>query len=189
MSANKIGGYSAFTPYEKAEKEVQTYFLEVTKELVGVSYTPLAVAQQVVNGINFAYFTRAKGVYPEASDYNALIIVHVATTGAVTLLEIKIVHLVRKSGEGLAGGYTAFLPVDESPLPAAVLQEKIGAIIGVGYTPLAIASQVVAGVNYAIFAEAKVAYPEAVPYNVIITLLRDLKDAYHLTHIECVEII
>ncbi|MDR0711667.1 MAG: hypothetical protein LBF67_04925 [Prevotellaceae bacterium] len=186
MSTNKLGGYSAFTPYKEAEKEVQAYFLEVTKQLVGVNFTPLAVAQQVVNGINFAYFTTAKGTYSEARYYNALVIVHVATTGAVTLTEVKPVQPVKGSGEGLAGGYTAFLPIDDSPIPA-ILLEKVGA--GVSYTPLAIASQVVAGVNYAIFAEAKIVYPEAVPYNVILTLFRDLEGAYYLTHIERVEII
>lgn len=186
METIKPGGYSAFTPYKEAEEVVQSYFLEATKNLVGAAYLPIAVAQQVVNGINYAYFTQAKGVYPDAKAYNALVVVYVTTKGVVTLTEIKPVQLVRGSGEGLAGGYTTFGPADKSPL-AALLQAKAG--VGVHYTPLAVASQVVAGVNYAIFATAKIAYPDATPYNVIATLLLDLKGEYHLTYIERVQIL
>lgn len=181
-----MGGYSAFTPYTEADEKVQSYFLETTKNLVGVGFKPLAVAQQVVNGINLAYLTTAKGVYPDAKDYNALVIVYVATTGTVALTEVKPVQLVSGSGEGLSGGYTAFGTLDDSPIPA-ILQEKVG--VGVDYTALAVASQVVAGVNYAIFAKAKIVYPDVTPYNVIITLYKDLKGEYSLTHIERVEIL
>jgi hypothetical protein len=184
MEISKSGGYSAFTSFKKAEKEVQSYFWETTKNHYGIRFIPFAVAQQVVNGINYAYLTTAKGVYPDAKDYNALVIVHVSPTEVVTLTEVKPVQLVKGSGEGL--GYTVFGLRDNSPIPA-ILQEKAG--LGVGYTVLAIASQVVAGVNYAIFAEAQTVYPEAIPYNVIVTLYKDLEGAYFLTHIERVQIL
>jgi hypothetical protein len=50
--------------------------------------------------MNFAYFTKAKVIYPEAKPYNALVIVHVTTTGVVSLTEIKPIQLIKDSGEG-----------------------------------------------------------------------------------------
>jgi hypothetical protein len=67
------------------------------------------------------------------------------------------------------------------------LKEKLD--VGVEYTALAVASQLVAGINYAVFTEAKVIYPEAIPYNVIVTLYRDLEGIYHLIHIEQMQIL
>jgi hypothetical protein len=188
MEIGKLGGYSAFTPYKKAEEKVQSYFKEATKNFLGVGFTPLAVARQVVNGINYAYFTTAKGVYPDAKDYNAVVIVHVSLTDVVTLTEVKPVQLIKGSDEGgnYIGGYTAFSLRDNSPIPA-ILQEKAG--LGVGYTVLAIASQVVAGIKYAIFAEAQTVYPDVIPYNVIVTLYQDPGGAYYLNHIERVQIL
>jgi hypothetical protein len=188
MENGKLSGYSAFTSYEKVEKEVQSYFLEATKSYLGVGFTPIAVAHQLVNGTNFAYFTIAKGVYPDAKAYNALVIVHVATNGTVALAEVKPVRSVRGSGEGLLGGYTVFRPAFGSDnLIPEIFRKKAG--IGVGYTALAIASQVVAGINYAIFAEAQIPSLEAAPYNVIATLFHDLEGEFHLTHIERVQIL
>jgi hypothetical protein len=187
MENSKVGGYSAFTPYTEAGEEVQLYFSKVTKQLLGVKHTPLAVAHQVVNGINFAYLTTAKVVYPDAKDYNAVVIAHVATTGAATLIEIRRIQLVTGSGEGLPGGYTAFNAPTDDVIPKA-LQKAIG--VGVDYTALAIASQVVHGRNYAIFAKAQIVYPETAPHNVLATLYQDVeKEEYYLTSIERVQIL
>jgi hypothetical protein len=84
------------------------------------------------------------------------------------------------------GGYTAFRPIDEYPEPKK-LKEMSG--IGVGYTAIAAASQVVAGTNYAILAEAKGIYPDAEPYNAIVTLYCDLQGRYHVTGIDQVDIL
>jgi hypothetical protein len=187
METIKLGGYSAFTSYKEAEKKVQSYFSEATKHVLGVGFIPLAVAHQLVNGINYAYFTKAKGVYPEAKDYNALVIIHVSLTEVITVTEIKSVQLIKGSGQDLFGGYTAFYGLsDDSPIPA-ILREKTG--LGVGYTALAVASQVVNGVNYAIFAKAQVVYPDAIPYNAIVTLYKTTEGAYSLTAIERVQIL
>jgi hypothetical protein len=134
-----------------------------------------------VNGTNFAYFTTATMAILDPKPYNALVTVHVSTNGTVSLTGIKPIQLISGSGEGGLGGYSAFDSIDNSPIPG-ILRELVGD--GVSYVVLAIATQVVNGINYAIFAEACVIYPEATPYNVIITLHQDLKGAYHLIAIE-----
>jgi hypothetical protein len=185
----KIGGYLAFTPYKEADEKVKSYFLKATEKLMGASHTPLAVACQLINGdvMNYAYFTETKVIYPDAKSYNTLVIIQVTEPEVVSLTEIKPIQLVKGSGgDGSLGGYTVFSAPDSRPFLSDVLKDLL---IGVGYTILAVASQVVAGVNYAIFAEAKAITKDAIPYNVIVTLFRDLEGKYNLVHIEQVQVL
>lgn len=64
MSNTVVGGWMPwdFTLSEEA-KEV---FKEVMKGFVGVGYTPLAFATQVVHGVNYCFLCQGKGVYPGA---------------------------------------------------------------------------------------------------------------------------
>lgn len=65
------GGWSTFTC--DISKEAFDAFDEAMEGLLGVDYTPVAVAQQVVAGMNYSFFCNAKVVYPEAPNQAAII--------------------------------------------------------------------------------------------------------------------
>jgi|694.fasta_scaffold24079_10 hypothetical protein len=65
------GGWSEYT--SSISSEAQAAFDEALKGLVGVNYTPVAVAQQVVAGKNFRFFCNASGVFPNAPNYGAIL--------------------------------------------------------------------------------------------------------------------
>ena len=62
--AEIAGGWSGWN-FEITSKE-KLVFEEALKGLLGVRYRPLAVATQVVAGLNYAFLSEGTGVYPEA---------------------------------------------------------------------------------------------------------------------------
>ena len=72
--------------------EIQAAFDTAEKQLVGVSYKPIAyVGSQVVRGANHYFICEAKGIYPGAEPYAALVAVNVFEGNAsiVGILPIK----------------------------------------------------------------------------------------------------
>jgi len=74
MEKTMPGGW---TPYSTPlSAEAQKVFDSVIKSLMGVHYTPLAFATQVVAGINYRFFCNAQGVYPNALNEAVIIQVY-----------------------------------------------------------------------------------------------------------------
>lgn len=85
MGTEKLGGYTAFRQIEEKENAL---FAKVLN-LVGVEYTPLAVATQLVSGTNYRFLCEAKAVIPEPVTYNALVTIHSPLNGDPVITEIK----------------------------------------------------------------------------------------------------
>jgi len=86
----------------------------------------------------------------------------------------------------VVGGWTPY----STTVPAEakkVFDSVIKGLLGVHYTPLAVATQVVAGTNYRFFCNAKGVYPNALNEAVIIQIYQPLKDAAHITSIKKVD--
>lgn len=56
---------------------------------VGVDYVPLAVATQVVSGINYRFFCNAKGVYPGSTNDAAMVQIYQPLDGEVHITSIN----------------------------------------------------------------------------------------------------
>jgi hypothetical protein len=85
--------------------------------------------------------------------------------------------------ETTAGGWTPFstkIPDDV----LAVFKKSFAGFVGVNYTPLAFASQVVAGTNFKFFCNAKGVYPGALNEAAMVTIFRPLQGDPHITSIE-----
>lgn len=77
------GGYSPFRPLTAAEL---TIFQSATSQLVGVTYEPLFVSTQIVNGTNYIFIAHATVTNgTTTSNYYVSIQVYVSPTGAITL--------------------------------------------------------------------------------------------------------
>ncbi|KEQ11264.1 hypothetical protein GZ77_26300 [Endozoicomonas montiporae] len=68
------GGWSDFTIQITVEDKAA--FDDALKGLLGVTYTPVAVSKQVVNGINYRFVCLAQTVYPGAPVRLAMVDIH-----------------------------------------------------------------------------------------------------------------
>jgi hypothetical protein len=83
----------SWTPYSASiSADAQKVFNDVTSVIMGVKYSALAVATQVVSGINYSFFCNAKGVYPGATNDAALVKIYAPASGTPHITEIRRVN-------------------------------------------------------------------------------------------------
>ena len=80
------GGWTPYTTEISAESK--SVFEKAIKVLLGVTYTPLAVATQVVAGTNFSFFCNAKAVSPNSANEAAMVLVFRPLQGDPHLVSI-----------------------------------------------------------------------------------------------------
>lgn len=69
-----VGAYSPYTT--EISEEAMNAFVSAFENFTGVKYEPLAVAQQVVAGVNYSFFCNATVVYPGAPTYPAMVTIY-----------------------------------------------------------------------------------------------------------------
>lgn len=84
-------GFTCFRDVVDEEKDLLDRAL---KDQNGVKHIPLAVATQIVNGINYAYFCITKGISTGNGHYNNLIIIHKPISGDIFVKEVRKVKIV-----------------------------------------------------------------------------------------------
>ena len=141
----------------KAQKKL---FTKATSGLVGVSYTPVFVmSQQVVAGMNYAYFCKAVMSDAKATASWKVVIVNKPLSGKPSVLGInnfnfkKIKTVANVSNESMDGAWRNITKNYTSKvLPKAArkaFSKATKAYVGVDLTSLVLlSSQVVAGTNY-----------------------------------------
>lgn len=70
---NVAGGWSRFRSLTKDEEAL---FKEVMGGIIGVSYDPVVVASQVVNGTNYCYICRAHAMTNPPMKYNVMVFIY-----------------------------------------------------------------------------------------------------------------
>lgn len=85
-----LGGWTTYSC--KLSDDAKKVFKKAFKDFVGVSYTPVAVATQVVAGVNYSFFCNAQGVYPNAPNEGALVSIYDPPGGKPHITGIKIVE-------------------------------------------------------------------------------------------------
>ena len=88
-TSNMAGGWTTYSTEISAEAKNA---FDKAVDLVGVRYTPVAVATQVVAGVNYNFFCNAKGSYPNAGNEAALITVYQPFNGVPHLTKITRVN-------------------------------------------------------------------------------------------------
>ena len=87
MGTNLPGGW---TPYSTTiSADAKKVFDSVIKGLIGVKYSPLAVATQVVSGTNYRFFCNSQGGYPGALNDAVIIQIYQPLQGEVHITSIK----------------------------------------------------------------------------------------------------
>lgn len=81
------GGWSRYSA--NITTEAKAAFDEALKGLTGVSYTPVAVAEQVVAGKNFRFFCNAHSVIPNPVNYAAIVTVYKPLSGSASITDTQ----------------------------------------------------------------------------------------------------
>ena len=91
MSSATLGQIAGgWTPFSSdITKEASEVFEAAFKGFVGVSYSPVAFATQVVNGVNYSFFCNAKAVYPNAPNEAAIVNIYKPLDGPAHITEIR----------------------------------------------------------------------------------------------------
>ncbi len=85
-----VGGWTTFS--SKMSDEETAIFNAALDGLLGVKYTPVAVASQVVSGTNYCYFCNAQAVYPGATNEAATVHIYKPLSGDAHITEIKMTN-------------------------------------------------------------------------------------------------
>lgn len=85
-TAQVLGGYGPFEPLDAKTKDI---FAKAMAGPVGVGYTPLIVATQVVAGANYLYMCNAQDVVPGATARPVEVIISQPLSGPPHKTSIK----------------------------------------------------------------------------------------------------
>ena len=155
----------------------------------GASYSPLFIlGTQVVAGTNYEYFCYSKPVVPDATPSFKVVTVYKALgddleASILNIADFEVTDFTGEQGEttpaGMMGGFTEVeeLPNFLSEEENAIFEKAFEGLDGVGYTPVAkLASQVVAGTNYAFLAMGKTMSAQPQTHFYVVNIYSDLKD-------------
>ncbi|EGR0488388.1 hypothetical protein EFU50_07940 [Vibrio cholerae] len=87
-----------------------------------------------------------------------------------------------KMANTMLGGWGLFHELSNED--KAAFASGIEGFVGVSYKPVAVATQVVAGCNYAFFCNAEMVYPGSQPYPAMVHMFKDLEGKVGITHIQ-----
>ncbi len=86
-SSNLVG---AFSPYScKISGEAEGAFKEALNGILGVTYSPVAVSQQVVAGMNYKFFCNTQAATRYPNNGAAIVSVYKALTGPAHITHIQ----------------------------------------------------------------------------------------------------
>lgn len=177
MSTSALGAWSAwnFTLTAEATK----VFNAATKGLVGVSYSPVAFASQVVAGTNYSFICWAKSSTNPAMAYPVQMHVFAPLQGDPTIQGIE---RLGPDVNGMPGGYGSW-SVPATPEAIKVLNDALAGLLGVSYTALGDTVQVVAGSNYCYLCSGTILGPESSTIAVLIYVNQPLNAKPQLAQI------
>ena len=84
------GAYSAYTC--KISKDAEKSFKKALEGIIGVSYSPVAVAQQVVAGINYKFFCNTKAAVRYPLYGAAIVTIYQPLDGPAHVTNIEEIH-------------------------------------------------------------------------------------------------
>ncbi len=82
-----VGAFSTFSC--NMDNQATNAFNEALEGFVGVKYSPVAVSQQVVAGMNYRFFCNAKMVTPFSVNGSAMISIYKPLSGNAHIMSIQ----------------------------------------------------------------------------------------------------
>lgn len=82
-----VGAFSTFSC--NIDNQAEQAFNEAMENIIGVEYSPVAVSQQVVAGMNYRFFCNSKIVTPYAANGSAMVNIYKPLEGKAHIISIK----------------------------------------------------------------------------------------------------
>jgi len=89
VSNQNLGGWTTYN--DEISAEAKKIFDTALGSLLGVKYTPLSVASQVVAGTNYSFFCNAQGAYLNAPNNGAIVSISSPLDGIPHVTQITVV--------------------------------------------------------------------------------------------------
>lgn len=189
------GGWTMYTGAELQEipEKAKAAFDKAMEQLMGADYTIAAyLGSQIVSGTNYAFLCNCTPVTANPATTLKLVTINEDLEGTATVSDISDIDVTAYTQEKdldfqqVTGGFQAEEAVGVS-LPEyaqAAFDKAMEGLTGVGYEPIALlASQIVAGSNYAILCKATSVTAEPVTKLAVVTIYSDLNSGAEITSI------
>lgn len=170
-------------------------FSKAREELVGVNYSPLFILGTQGSANNTKYLCYATAVVPNAKPELKVVTIHKDYDDSKKceiedVEDFNILNYLQGEGantpEGLMGGWQDNYeqPNMLSDEEKEVFEKAVDGLLGVKYTPVAtIATQVVAGINYAFLATGTATTETPITHLYIVKVYADLQGNAEITNI------
>ena len=141
----KTGGWNIDVEVGKMPQKVETAFVELTENLVGVEYEPIAyLGSQVVNGVNHAILAKQIIVNGRDSENIVVLTFNEQNTGVVL---VGVTPIIRNGAP--LGGVKLDVQTDIPEEAMNAFTDAYEGYVGVKVEPFALlGTQVVKGINY-----------------------------------------
>ena len=87
---NRVGAFSLYSC--KIDDAARIAFNEALEGFIGVTYTPVAVSTQVVNGMNYNFFCNATPVIAHPFNRATIVSIYKPLEGKAHITNIKIIN-------------------------------------------------------------------------------------------------
>ena len=164
MAKSLMGGWSNPEPPENRDR---TVFDAAFGKLSGLSYQPLLVAKQIVNGTNYAFFCEANAATATPRTGFVMAEAHESLEGVVTRTNITIYGMVPQSVN--AWSEARLLTEHDT----AIFEKGVTGVQGVIHTPLLVSSQAEKNVRHRFFC---ISQNESLPGRVGFTVATMMED-------------
>ena len=105
------------------------------------------------------------------------------------ILSLSACGQAKEAAPAAVGGWTGPEKAEVTEDAQAAFDKALEGLTGVSYTPVAlVGTQLVSGTNYCILCEARVVYPDAVPYYALVYVYADLNGGAELLDIVILDI-
>ncbi len=187
VAAPLLGGWTrAESPV--VTDEIRNIIEKATENIDGVTYTPIAyISSQVVAGTNHAVLCALTPVIPDPVPYYAIVTIYEDLQGNAEItgvVESRAEVEAAPGTEGLSGGWTAPESPEVTDEAKAALEKAVEKMTGAEYEPVALlATQVVAGLNYAVFCAVTPVVPNAETGYAVVHVYEDLQGNASVTDV------
>lgn len=186
-AARQVGGWTVY-PDTTITDEERKVFDKAIEGLTGVGYEPVAyLGSQVVAGTNHCFLCKATVVYPGTTPQYKLVYIYEKLDGTEEILNIADISLPGAGGADsnpIPGGWSyAEDPAIDGKI-TSVVDKATEKLLGAEYEPVAyIGSQVVAGMNHAVFCRITAVSPDAVGGYALVYIYEDLNGGCEVSEI------
>ena len=167
-----VGNWNVHLSVSGMPETVATAFSDITNQLVGAEYTPIAyLGSQLVHGTNHAIL--AEQLLTTGKDVkNVVLMILNELDGRFTVVGIE--RILSSGGE--LGGTEVDVKTEIPEVAAKVLKDAMGGFVGASIKPFALlGTQVVKGTNYIFAAEVETVTKDSTPKIAIVKANDELK--------------